>query len=419
MRYSEAIDSIFLFGIILFSGLGISFYRSPLGWYTLAFAIFLFIKKRRIPFYKPSINAVIVWLLYAAIVGALHEDFSPLFIVSHIILLALSMAIFHCFGTKIFQYYSKIIYQLSICSLLFWIWNILNVSSLTSFMRSFGLDTYRGRAFVDAGTIYKSIFVYTYTNMYPGEGILPRNYGFCWEPGPFSIFLVLAILFNIARDGFRIRVNKVNVVLFLALITTQSITGFAALLGMIIYTKVQNRKNILKGIMIISLIIIGIVVADSSFPFFKNKIIEQINSGVNIDETIKNSADAETAYSGGRFGGLVIAWHDLQKRPFLGYGDRIDLSYGAQGGSRVFSVNGLASIASIYGLFGLTIVLVYMRRSSFIFYKQYSGSKPYALFIVLLIGLASFSIYRLAIIFSLIFFSINCLPSKQRVSTRG
>lgn len=81
-----------------------------------------------------------------------------------------------------------------------------------------------------------------------------RNIGIFWEPGIFAIFIAIAILFSIF-DGHRI--NKSNaVVLFVALVTTYSTTGYALLLISII-ALLCDRKT--KNMAIIGFLLVGVV----------------------------------------------------------------------------------------------------------------------------------------------------------------
>lgn len=55
---------------------------------------------------------------------------------------------------------------------------------------------------------------------------IPRNSGPFWEPGGFSVFLFVALTFNLIRD--KKFFNKKNIIFLIALLTTQSTTAYLA-----------------------------------------------------------------------------------------------------------------------------------------------------------------------------------------------
>ena len=134
----------------------------------------------------------------------------------------------------------------------------------------------------------------------------------------------------------------------------------------------------------------------------------QLESATKLEETLDKSARKNIAYSAGRFGGFVIAWNDFKNSPIVGIGDSKTHSLGGAGGSKVYIVNGLASILSMYGIFGLLVFVFYLRKSSSVYSLISTEGKnfKYSFFIIMIISYFSFSFQVLPIIFSLTFISI-------------
>jgi len=182
-----------------------------------------------------------------------------------------------------------------------------------------------------------------------------RNSGMFWEPGAFAGYLVLALLFlltsdEVAQDRFK------PIVLTVALITTQSTTGYVALFLLVaIYL---NRKYPLKGhplrwavASIAFTILIGLsYAAYNTIPFLREKIISQM----------ENARIGAHGYRINRFGNLLYDMDFIAERPLVGWSmqpnTRLDLDpevaelLASQG-------NGLSGFAVRFGLPALAIYL--------------------------------------------------------------
>lgn len=191
-----------------------------------------------------------------------------------------------------------------------------------------------------------------------------RNAGFFWEPGAFSGYLVLALVFLLSSRGFS-SVEKRNYGLAISagVISTQStggyICGLLVFLTWLISRIWKSRQNWrAASAMSAALVLLfaGSIWAIDSLPFLGEKISGEVH----------RSRVREENWQISRTGNLIYDMHFIAKRPLSGWssvaGTRSDLDTGAtkfaagQG-------NGLSGTAVKYGVPWLVIYLLYVARS--------------------------------------------------------
>ena len=402
------LDQLYIFVLIVISGFGISFFRGIEGFLVIALFNVLVLISHKLSYSFAFYKAVFIWFLYCVAVGLLFQDFSPFFILRTIVYLSIAYTLASFDRRSLLKVFVKIVYILSAVSLLFYGVHVLFESVLYELYNNYGIDTYFEREYYQYTSIYKSLIFYTYSNLYALETILPRNYGFCWEPGPFAVFVLIAIYFNTVLNNFKFRINKVQLILILTLISTQSTTGLIGFLILYLYIIVFKSDLKASKLLAVPVFIIFIAFLYFSSEIFYEKVDTQLESATKLEETLDKSARKNIAYSAGRFGGFVIAWNDFKNSPIVGIGDSKTHSLGGAGGSKVYIVNGLASILSMYGIFGLLVFVFYLRKSSSVYSLISTEGKnfKYSFFIIMIISYFSFSFQVLPIIFSLTFISI-------------
>ena len=103
-------------------------------------------------------------------------------------------------------------------------------------------------------------------------------------------------------------------------------------------------------------------------PFLKEKIIREFNQ--NPEEAIAQIESTDNRRAIGRFASFQVRWKDFKKHPILGLGGgSYKISYTNQKDIKLGTINGLANIMAIYGLFGLVIFFIF----SFITGKWFSS----------------------------------------------
>ena len=197
---------------------------------------------------------------------------------------------------------------------------------------------------------------------FDGALFFRRNCGFAWEPGRFSCFIVMGIFYNLARTKFSLT-NKNFKILLIALLTTQSTTGFATL-GIIFLFYIYNvkKKHIIPAICFIGVLFIAI----GSLPFMSEKISTSWISKSHNQEfekkvTYWTEEEKETVVPQ-RFDGLLWEFYNIKHDPILGYGKDPSRSYtGDYFDNRLVLYNGNLKVFAILGLIwgGLYFIVLF------------------------------------------------------------
>lgn len=225
--------------------------------------------------------------------------------------------------------------------------------------------------------------------------LILRNPGCSWEPGRFAVIVCLAIYCNLLRNGIKFRHNSEILWLLLALISTQSTTGF--LICLVLYTIFFVKKFDFTHILGLFTIMIPLWFAVSRLDFMEAKITEQIDVEGKLNEYYDSFehmqsiyADDEYTFSLGRFESLYFDFQNALSDPLLGYSrDQHHSNFYSFMSSNVSLTGGLTKIFAQYGFpMGVIIFLLLAISSSFIG-QRLARKNSVALFIIVL--MASFS----------------------------
>lgn len=405
---------LFVLILVLYSGLALPFYSSIVGLITL-FGISLFVMvSNNIQFSTKLINPVLVWLIFSVVVFVANGIFTPMFTSRHIIFIFVAFVIVQYFKETIFVRVERVIFILAIISLFFWLWQTISLSSLLSLALRLNL----GESTAGNSKVYANFLLYTINYPAGMPPLFPRNAGFCWEPGPFSMYLTLAIFSILLRNKFKLIWNTRLLLLLLALLTTQSTTGLIATGFLIVYSASRGYTGS-KKVVLVSFWTIVFTYLFFTVDIFYDKIGDLYQSSYNIEQALERSGELNKFSSVGRFGGIAIAWEDLKRSPFWGTGGSSENATGYQGdGTGVFIVSGIGRIMSTYGLFGIIIYLTYLYRSTKLINFHFKSNAEYAFFIIIVIGSFSSSLHRQILPFAMIFYSMY-LGNPSRNTTVG
>ena len=226
-----------------------------------------------------------------------------------------------------------------------------------------------------------------------------RNAGFAWEPGRYSVILVVALFFNMCRYHFNNLRNPNFYILTLALITTQSTTGYVCYAVLIIYFFLKSRKKV------IALTLISVLgAAFITYGFLSEKMITLFNwqddQASNFTEYVYWRAEKNEAYVPQRFEGLTYDFLNVVHSPIFGYGPEVSNSYmntEVFPGARVAPSNGiiqiLASAGLLVGLFFYLLLFRASRSFSYIF----KINEPWWFFILFLLINVSYNFWFITI----------------------
>ncbi len=318
-------------------------YKSILSFF-IPIILTIFLVYRNIKAFKLNrsiLNFTIVFLLWFFFQYLKFGEIYPMsiFLIYNVLMAYIFVSVY---GYRIFILYEQSITILALISLIFWgIYN-LNPILVETFLIPFNLIE-------GSDTAKANILIYGVATTSDILGV--RNLGFAQEPGFYSSFLIVAIYFNLILNKFVILGNNNFFILFLALITTQSTTGYLSLLPVILLYFFQ-KSTLSKSFIFIAVgILIPIIF---SLPFIGKKLNTYMYSESSI-ETAANSSefqsDINSVYVPQRIDGAVFEWLNLLYDPILGYGveSRKNSFVATHIGDAIYIANGNIKIFSKFG----------------------------------------------------------------------
>lgn len=332
IQASRSVNSVDLFG---------AYPEIYLGIISLFYLIYI-----RFKFNRGLLVAIAIWSIYFVFSSIYVNAFSPLLYVRIPLLFITGYAIAKEMKIEIVHEYTKIIYILSSISLFFYAWTLIDSNSLLVFMKFFGKS--------DGGGNY-GIWIFNIK-----ERAIYRNSGFCWEPGPFASFVVMAFLFEMAKSNFKFL--KKHIILILTLASTQSSTGVSLLLLVFMLWLFINLKRSSYLLLASPIVLGGLLFLLQEVPFLRDKIETEFNEIYEEDRILELGRSRDEAIGTGRFMQFMITWNDIKERPFLGFSSNPDLQYVERNNLKLFS-SGLGGYIARYGLIMFFLFLLLVKKS--------------------------------------------------------
>ena len=306
------------------------------------------------------------------------------------------------FGKKLFPLYEKIMVRMCIIALVLWLFAVMVPSSASFF-----------RGFTPTGFGYNVFFIFTWMDPIYGQienGIL-RNAGFSWEPGRFAIMVLLAIYCNLLRNGIKFKRNKSVIILLLAMLSTQSTTGYLGTLAL--YAFWGLKKVSMSYFLGITFVMIPIGYYVSQLSFMQEKIQQQLDLDYELkklDKTIDyvNEMSQRNEYAGSlsRFQAIYYEAQNIQNDPILGYGLDPKNSYFSTHISSNFVLTG--AILKLFGQHGIPLGLVFyflLYKSSVRIGKEHESNKV-GLFVIFLISCVSYVVFLVPVFTAFWFYGL-------------
>lgn len=391
---SRKLKDIYFIIVVLYSGLSLAIFRSHEGLIILWAAGLLIFWKETIKPSKTLFFALGVWMGYFLLNTIIIGSFHPMFMGTYIAKIMIAYWLLSHYKDYIFVKYENVIYNLALISLLFYGIQLVAPTFLYGIFENIDItgELFENHAF------YSGIGVYNINIRY--WGFFPRNAGFCWEPGPFSCYVILALFFHIARNGVRIKSKKKAIVFLLAIITAQSTTSFIVLIALILWYAWSRYKNKAFRIISVPITLALVIYLFTSVPWMQEKIISE--SQQDIDEVLSHAAKTGGSYAPGRFASFQLRWEDFKNYPIAGFGGNSSLQAGYLGEDNVVAaINGVGTIMGRYGTIGflLFLWLIFSTGKWLGRYYQYSAHIIFPV-LVLMIGF-SFGIIETPVFVSL------------------
>lgn len=265
-------------------------------------------------------------------------------------------------------------------------------------------------------TAFGNHVLYLFNWMDPAKGQIysgiVRNAGCSWEPGRFAIMVTLAIFCNLCQNGIKFRNNKNIWWLLVALITTQSTTGY--FIALVLYTIFMVKKFNFKYISLFILVMIPIIYGLIQLDFMAEKVDDRFK----INEVNERFLESEAYYSRheglerhialDRFQSIYFEWKNFLNDPILGYSRDFRKSLFAQNFISDYGLTGgLVSILSQYGIFLGLFIYYLLFHSSFCISKQFKYNKKYVLAICLILSSISYPIFGIPIFTTFWFYGFS------------
>lgn len=300
------------------------------------------------------------------------------------------------FGKKMLPLYENIMVKLCFIALVLWGIAVIYPGS-ASFFRSFPQSNNGNNLFylfkwLDASIREENIVT---------NGIL-RNAGCSWEPGRFSIMILLAMYCNMVRVGIKFRGNMSGIILLLAMISTQSTTGYIG--AIFLYGIFAIKKFNLQYILAFLIFVVPVAYQLSKLDFMQEKIISQLDldselkkTNEVIDYVNKENRTNEYVGSMARFPSMYFELINIQMDPLLGYGRNLGRSYFAQRISANYALTG--GLLKIFGQHGIPLgilLFIILFKSSVALGREFKVRKS-ALFILYIIMLTGYGFFTVPI----------------------
>ena len=377
---------------------GFPFFYSDIEFVILGFLISFFVfLKRNLKYNLNFILVIISFFIIESLQILYFNTFELLTFAGTYIRLGFAFFVARILSEKFFDYYFNIIYFFSVVSLIFFIPAIINPSIATFIVDNVAV-IFKSPFASNTESIYKispNIILYVFEkSLFDFQ----RNSGPFWEPGAFSIFIVLALLFNFVKEH-KIVTFK-NIVLILVVFSTTSTSGYIALFLLIVFFTVFNKKVKTSKYAFLLILMYGASLAYTQIEFLGKK----------AEEDIELASSTTTS----RFGSALVDMNHFYENPVIGYGR----GKNRYGGKEVlfFSVdqhrnNGVTQLLVTYGIyiFCLYFFIYYKNLKKFMKYNDFNDKFAFASLLVIFILGFSQGIFTRPFFYSLLFLVI---PSK-------
>ena len=367
----------------------------------------IFVLKHRIQFHHKNLVIVIMLYLFWIILQAFSIGIfylGTMVIVGNILI---AYILIRVYDFRMFFLYEKIVTFMGALSICFWLFHVFIPGAFTTFMKATSIYE-----FPPSHTIIANNFFYSLSGtIYDDLSLIPRNAGFSWEPGRYASMLLFALFFNVIRKNFDVLKNKSFWILVVALLTTQSTTGYVCLL-LIIFMIIHN-KDIKITVLATPFIILPLVIGLLSMPFMAKKIsslwfdpakLEAIQIQVDYHMSVGNK---ELKVIPQRFDSITYHFMNFKDSPLLGYGVDITHSYTHRAVSPLIWPTG--GIITMFSQFGIVIgVFCYfiLYKSSVWFSTFFGYNGKWFLFSIFTLLSVSYSFWIVPIFMSLWMFPL-------------
>lgn len=359
--------------------------------------------KHRIPFNRNFYLLIFCYFIYFIAITIKYKTLYPSLLVHYPLVFFTAYVIIKSLKYNFFSIYEYILYLLSIIGIAMWIIQvILGGDTLYGLIsRIPGIQDFSHVTGDGVNIIFYSVQPASTSVIY--SHLPPRNCGFAWEPGGFAVYICLAIFINLffGRSDKNRRIRLI--VLLLALLSTQSTTGFLILI--IIGVFYYLNTNLKATFLVLPIVIAGIILI-FTLPFMTEKIIDLAEDIHEVDVIVEAGYGRERSITPQRFSSFVIAIKDFYLNPVLGTGGISGESWTDKIGVNISTISGIGNLMGDFGLVGFLFFMIVSYRSSVLFSRHFAFRGGVLFFLIILSISVSYGILFLPLITSFWIFSL-------------
>ena len=396
-------EYFFIFTLIIYTGhaniyvVSTSIIENPI-WFTLIIILGGILALRwRIVYNKKFFLLLFGYLIYFVAISIKFHEFRPTYFLNNAFLFFITYATVKALKVNFFRVYEVTMFYLAIVGLVIWFIQIIlggdNLFALFSQIPS--IEEFSNVSGNGLNAILYSVQPTTMSMQF--DFLPPRNCGFAWEPGGFGVMLALAIFINL----FFYKESKASTlrfwVLLVALISSQSTTGYTILLVILAFYFYNKQKNL---IIVLWPLVLAIIILVFSLPFMSDKIVNLLDETDNIDYMVELSIGREESIQPQRFASFVIAFRDFLDNPILGLGGVNEARWTYKIGANVSSITGIGNLLAQYGIVGFLFFILSSLGASRFYSKQFQFSGNLLFFIIIIFISISYGIILLHLMMS-------------------
>lgn len=421
--YAQRISSFeyfYVFVLIIYAGQGSTFVRAGsftdnmVGYPLPIILSGILAIKWKIKINKQFYRLIGCLFLYFIAITIKYNELHVSIFTYYLFLFFIVYATIKVLGLNFFSIYEFLMYYLAIVALGMWgIQTILRGDTLNNYLSKIpGIQEFSKvsgdgslNAIIYSVQSTSSSILYNFS--------IPRNAGFAWEPGGFAVYLCLAIFINLFMINSSNKLNLHFCVLLVALVSTQSTTGYSIFIVLILFYYLNKKTDTI--VLIIPLLLTAAIFV-FSLPFMSNKIETLTKETEDVDYIVWQSIGNESGSAPQRFTSFFISYRDFYNNPILGNANIAGKSWLNKIGANISPISGIGNLLASFGIIGFLFFIIMSFKTSLFISKYFNYKISFLLFIILLLITISYSIIFLPLIMCFWMYSLFGKDSSDRKS---
>ena len=265
-----------------------------------------------------------------------------------------------------FDFYHKTIFVLTIISLFCWLIQVFDIDFFHEY-----LDIFNMVPLTDERNRWNCL---VYTAFLDKANGLARNSGFASEPAFFSFYLGFWLIIDLFKN--RMNISFKFVIIAVIGLTTFSTTYCTALLLIIVLAFLSKKNARLRGILLLSTVLLAFVFTSSSFGY--KKMSDAMSAAKN--ENIDGYNNAREDYGVSRSEYVLFSKINFQKDP-IGHGLNVNGLFKTSQGALVTAGCSLLNYIVQWGV----IFIIFIPILLFRFWRTLNANLSWSSYIILII----------------------------------